>query len=101
MNNFPTNLGCDLEVSLGSKDIEEGFFLFSCQILFVSARFREGISDMTVKKSTEENKDAPLDKDKEGLMPKNGHRSRIALETNKVEDESVDNFVGKSVFLVE
>ena len=56
---------------------------------------------MTVKKSTEENQDAPLDKDKERLMPKNGHRSRIALETNKVEDESVDNFVGKSVFLVE
>lgn len=58
----------------------------------------ESARDRGVAKGTE--RDVPLDKDEEGLVPQNRHDARVTLKPDKVEHERVDNLVRQRVFLV-
>lgn len=68
------------------------------EVGLVSARSR---GDEREERRRQEEGCVPLDEDEEGLVPQNGHDAGVALEAEKVEDESVDDLVREGVLLVE
>lgn len=77
--------------------IKQSFFLLWGQIRFVSAHV--AIS-RCLPASCKFGAGLPLGQDKQRLVPKNRHVTRVSLEANKVEDQSVYDLVRQGILLV-